>query len=167
MRLIPTIFSLLLLSAPLAADEGFSSLEEQMTGSEFSAAGLDKLTPDELKTLNDWIRRHSLATLEAPSAVAAAGAVADPGAADRRGLPTDDGDNDEPIVSRLVGAFSGWDGQTVFKLENGMIWVQDDRDKHYVREIQNPEATIARTLFGNWHLTVEGSDEKCKVRRIQ
>ena len=45
------------------AASGFSSLEEQMTGKEFSAAGLEKLSKPELDALNSWIRGHSLATL--------------------------------------------------------------------------------------------------------
>lgn len=165
MRLILTILILLTVSVTFAADDGFSSLEEQMTGREFSAAGLDKLSPQELSALNSWIRRHSLATLPTASTDTAAAVEAE--TTDRRGLPSDPGDNEEPIVSRLVGDFSGWDGQTVFKLENGMIWVQDDKDKHYVKEMRNPEVTISKGLFNSWRLSVEGSDEKCKVRRIQ
>ena len=89
------LLALLFLSAGLApvlapgpafgADEGFSSLEEQMTGQDFKAAGLDKLTPQELEALNGWIRRRSLATLDAPSGGAAASAAESP-VADRRGL---------------------------------------------------------------------------------
>ena len=165
MKPIPTILTLLLLSGALLASEGFSSLEEQMTGREFTAAGLDKLSPEELAALNAWIRRHSLATLDAPAA--GAPAAAETTGVDRRGLPSDDGDNDEPILSRLVGTFTGWDGQTVFKLENGMIWVQADNDKHYVKPMENPETKISPGMFSAWYLTVEGSNQKCRVRRIQ
>ena len=127
------------LSAALIADEGFSSLEEQMTGTEFSSAGLDKLTPQELEALNGWIRRRSLATLDlAPAAAAADSAAAATG--DRRGFKDDDDEKRSTITSRIIGRFDGWDGQTVFKLENGMIWEQADKDKFYVKEIQNPVA---------------------------
>ncbi len=126
------LIALLFLSAGLApilvpgpafgADEGFSSLEEQMTGQDFKAAGLDKLTPQELEALNGWIRRRSLATLDAPTAGAAAIAEGS-SPADTRGLKGEKEEEDRtPISSRIVGRFSGWDGQTVFKLENGMIW---------------------------------------------
>ena len=67
------IFIVVMLFAfPLVASEGFSTLEEQMTGKEFTGAGLEKLTQEELDALNDWIRRHSVATLDAPKAAAAA-----------------------------------------------------------------------------------------------
>lgn len=154
------------LCAALIADEGFSSLEEQMTGTEFSGAGLDKLTPQELKALNAWIRRRSLATLDiAPAAAAVDSAAAATG--DRRGFKDDDDEKRSTITSRIIGRFNGWDGQTVFKLENGMIWEQADKDKFYVKEIQNPVANIEPGMFGRWHLSIEGHDSECRVERIQ
>lgn len=149
------------LALPLAAEEGFSSLEEQMTGTEFAEAGLEKLTPAELASLNAWIRRHSLGTLAAPATATAASTSTE----DRRGF--DDEEDETPITSQLVGTFSGWDGQTVFKLANGMIWAQADKDKHYVKEIRNPTVVIEKGFLTGWRLRVEGDDEDCKVRRIQ
>ena len=166
-RFLFVLLCLLAYSTQVAADR-FSSLEEQMTGKEFTAAGLDKLTPGELDALNEWIRSHSLGTLAVaktestesePRSTVAGG--------DLRGLPSDDGEDESPVRSAIVGDFNGWDGQTIFKLDNGMIWVQDDRDKFYVREIENPVAVIERGMFGTWHLHVEGFRENCKVKRIQ
>jgi len=163
-KFIPVLL-ILSFSAMLVAAEGFSSLEEQMTGKEFSAAGLNKLTPQELEALNNWIRARSLATLDAaPGAVA--GVAASTTAEDRRGFKDED-DERTTITSRIVGRFSGWDGQTVFKLENGMIWEQVDKDKFYVKEIENPVATIEPGMFGRWHLSIEGFDSECRVERIQ
>lgn len=168
MRFITSLLILSIASVSFAATEGFSSLEEQMTGKEFMGAGLDKLTPEELAALNEWIRRHSLATLDAPAAaVAESAAVATADPVDRRGLPSDSGDDEEPIVARLQGEFTGWDGQTVFKLDNGMIWVQADRDKHYVKAVNNPQVTITPGMFNAWYLSTEESNARCKVRRIQ
>lgn len=140
-----------------------------MTGKEFMAAGLEKLSPQELAALNDWIRRHSVATLDTPTAAATtttAAATATTASADRRGL-SKDADDETPIRSAIVGEFDGWDGQTVFKLENGMIWVQDDNDTFYVRDLENPVAVIEPGMFNSWHLHVEGYRSKTKVRRIQ
>ena len=132
-----------------------------MTGHEFKAAGLDKLTPQELAALNQWLRHRSLVPLDA---VATAGNT---DSIDRRGLPSDDGDNEEPIIARLAGEFTGWDGQTVFKLDNGMIWVQADNDKHFVKRVENPEVKISPGMFSAWYLSTEGSNRRCRVRRIQ
>ncbi len=160
-RVIMTILAVCIPMA-LSAQESFASLEEQMTGEEFRAAGLEKLTPGELESLNAWIRSRSLATLDAPRY----GATASTGP-----TPLSDADIEEmkreKIVSRINGKFSGWDGQTIFRLENGMIWAQDDKDKFYTQEIQNPTVTIEPTLFGGWKLSIEGFDEACDVERIQ
>jgi len=161
-------FLTLSLSASLFAAEGFSSLEEQMTGKEFTAAGLDKLSAEELAALNNWIRARSLATLEAPAAGAATAAVAaEATTGDQRGFKSKGDEDETPITSRIVGRFSGWDGQTVFRLENGMIWVQDDKDTFYIKPIDNPPVTIEPGMFGSWHLSVEGYNSDCRVRRIQ
>ena len=45
------------LSVAASAAE-FSSLEERMSQTQFHDAGLDKLSPQELKNLNDWLRGH-------------------------------------------------------------------------------------------------------------
>ena len=152
-------------SLGLLAATGFSSLEEQMTGKEFDAAGLEKLSPQELATLNEWIRSHSLGSLAVAKTTSPVVVASED--IDRRGLPSDDGDNDAPVESRIIGNFSGWDGQTVFKLENGMIWVQDDKDKFHIKEVQNPSVTIEQGMFNTWKLSIEGHKDDCKVRRIQ
>jgi hypothetical protein len=167
-RLLITILTLAISMAAIGQD-GFSSLEEQMSGKEYKAAGLDKLTPEELAALNDWIRRHSVATLDSPRAGAAVATTSSASAPeDTRGLKAQKDDEDRtPIESRIVGSFSGWDGHAVFKLENGMIWEQDDKDKFYIRPIQNPAVTIKPGLFGSWHLYVEGYNSRCRVERVQ
>ena len=156
-----------IISLPVFAADGFSSLEEQMSGKEFTAAGLDKLTPAELEALNNWIRGHSVATLDQPkpgSYVASTDTEGDMRGFDKKSK----GDEDRSeIRSRLIGSFSGWDGHAVFKLENGMIWEQDDKDKFYIREVQNPEVTIKPGMFGSWHLSIEGYSSKCRVERLQ
>jgi hypothetical protein len=153
------------------AQTSFSSLEEQMTGKDFEAAGLEKLSPDELAALNAWIRSRSLATLDAPKA--GSGAVYTGSAAtqsgDTRGFETEQARNADrsTITSRIVGTFTGWDGQTVFTLENGMIWEQADKDKFYVKAVENPVVTIEPGAFRTWKLSVEGYASDCRVERIQ
>lgn len=164
-----TVLALLSLTIGLSAfaATGFSSLEEQMTGKEFSAAGLDKLSKSELEALNEWIRKHSLATLDSPGTAVAAGAVEED--AEDKGKDKDKDKKKDPttVTSKLVGKFSGWDGQTVFKLENGMIWAQADKDKFHTKEIENPTVIIERSMFGTWTLRIDGYDADCRVKQIQ
>ncbi len=166
LRFLVIILSLTLPLSVIAA-EGFSSLEEQMSGKEFTTTGLDKLTPDELEALNNWIRRHSVATLDQPKG---GSYTADAGTeGDQRGFKNknDSKEDRSPINSRIKGNFSGWNGQTVFVLENGMIWEQADKGKFWVKDVQNPEITIKPGFLGTWNLFTEGHNSSCKVKRIQ
>jgi hypothetical protein len=161
-----------LFTQTLLAQSSFSSLEEQMTGKDFDAAGLDKLSAEELAALNAWIRSRSLATLDAPKAGSAGAVYAGQAAGqdgDTRGFETEQMRNADrsAITSRIVGTFTGWDGQTVFTLENGMIWEQADKDKFYVKAIENPVVTIEPGAFRTWKLSVEGFASDCRVERIQ
>ncbi len=169
-KLLVAILSLIMPLSVIAA-EGFSSLEEQMSGKEFTTTGLDKLTPGELEALNNWIRSHSVATLDQPksgSYAVAADANAD-AELDERGFKNkkDSKEDRTPITTRVKGGFTGWDGHTVFTLENGMIWEQADQEKFYTKEVQNPEITITPGMFGTWRLSMVGHNSACRVERIQ
>jgi len=156
------ILALLLISGAAAAQQAFSTLEEQMTGKEFTQTGLEKLSPEELAALNNWIRSRSLATV-------ASGTPGTAVASDGRGFEnqTISEMDRSTITSRLVGSFTGWDGQTTFKLENGMIWQQADKDKFFIRAVENPVVIIEPGMFKTWRLSVEGYESECRVERIE
>jgi len=149
----------------------FSSLEERMTGREFRDAGLHKLTDEELAALNRWIEMRSLAEGEVPTWATGAGTVPTPGATvdgssagDLRGLER--GERTE-INSRIVGSFSGWSGNDVFELENGMVWEQAESGTFSVATIENPKVRIRPGLFGSWQLQVEGYNRRTRVERVR
>jgi len=152
---------LFILSGQVVAQQAFSTLEEQMTGKEFTESGLEKLSEEELAALNRWIRSRSLATV--------ATGTPGSGTGDGRGFENQSiRDMDRStITSRLVGSFTGWDGQTTFKLENGMIWQQADKDKFYIKAVQNPVVIIEPGVFKTWRLSVEGYESECRVERIE
>jgi len=101
---------LITISSSTSAQKAFSSLEEQMNSKEFNAAGLEKLTPEELDVLNNWIRGRSLVTLDAPKAGTVSSNSSSDGE-DGRGFEVSKKQkmSREPISSRLVGTFTGWD----------------------------------------------------------
>lgn len=164
---IPVLFCLLVCSIPILAQERFSSVEERMTGKEFTESGLHKLSAEELEALNIWLRNHSVATLENKAARSGGFAVADiEDYADQRGFEGKQTDK-STIVSRLVGEFDGWDGATVFKLENGMVWKQGETDKFFTKTLVNPVVTIKAGMLGSWRMSVEGYNKSVKVDRVQ
>jgi hypothetical protein len=77
-------------------------LRNLMSREEFHASGLDKLSPQELATLDGWVGRLVARVL-----------------ANRKQAGCS-----SPIDSRIEGEFEGWSGHTVFPLENGQVWRQ-------------------------------------------
>ena len=156
------------------AADGFSTLEERMSGRDFRETGLEKLTDKELAALNDWIRRHSVATLDnasaRPAASATAGGALASDSKDMRGLEnkTKDDPGGKVINSTIIGTFNGWKSKgTLFKLANGMIWQQTENDIFTVKPVENPEITITRGFMGNWRLSMEGYNSAVRVKRIK
>ena len=170
-KLLLLILAISIQATAYAADS-FSSLEERMSGKEFKETGLGKLTDEELTALNDWLRGHSVATLEnaaarpaSTSSAAVAGTTED-----LRGFENQSKGNPlgGVINSTIIGTFSGWKAKgTLFKLANGMVWQQSERDTFYIQPVEDPEVTITKGMFGSWQLSVVGENSEVKVKRIQ
>lgn len=164
MRSIAFLACLLLFPAVAPANE-FSSLEERMSYNDFKAAGLDKLSPEELAHLNAWLRQKAANTLAPGAAAPAAYAPATP-QADTRGLrlPTESG---ETIVSRIPGNFRGWTGKTRITLENGQVWETFPENNKLTVNLNDPTVRIEPGMFGAWYMKVDGYNASVKVKRIQ
>ena len=154
------LLALVLLITPcsFAWAQEFSSLEERMSAADFRAAGLDKLSDEELARLNDWLRSNVGAV--------PGGAVAPPAAADMIGFRPEAATG--VVISRIDGPFTGWDGQTEFRLENGQVWRQaDSADRFRSGTVMNPGVRIEPGMLDSWVLRIDGSNHRVKVRRIK
>jgi hypothetical protein len=145
--------------APAAAAQ--DAIEKQMTPEEFKAAGLDKLTPEELTRLNAWLNR-TIGVETEKAAVVAKKKVED----DNRGFFNFG--STEPVVSKMTGEFRGFARHREYTLENGDVWKQiDDASLAGVR-LSAPEVRITPSLVGNtWYLAVTGYNTRAKVQRIK
>jgi hypothetical protein len=160
-----------------AADAG-DTLEERMSGREFMETGLVKLTKEELAFLNDWLKRHSVATLDDASARQAMPRADNSGTIplttnDKRGLgylgvKSNHDPDDRVIYGTIAGTIDGWaEKGTLFKLTNGMVWEQTEKDSFSIQPVQNPEVTITKSMLGNWHISIVGYDADVRVKRIR
>ncbi|MBS0569927.1 MAG: hypothetical protein JSS28_04930 [Proteobacteria bacterium] len=141
--------------AGFARAEQFSSLEERMSQSQFHAAGLDKLSPDELKALNAWLQAHygTATTYVTPSGKP----VFYPQESAR-----------ESIEAHIAGPFSGWYGGTVFTLDNGQQWRQAESGSYQCGTFQDPKVSIKPMLLGSWLMYVEPCrNQSVRVTRIK
>ena len=69
------------------------------------------------------------------------------------------------IESQIDGEFSGWDGETIFKLTNGQIWQQSSYAYTYSYKYR-PNVMII-SINGGFELKVEGIDQRIRVVRIK
>jgi hypothetical protein len=58
-------------------------------------------------------------------------------------------------------------GRAIFTLSNGQVWRQINGDTTPFRGKQGDKATIERSLFGSYSLTVEGRNLLVKVQRVR
>lgn len=137
------------------------AIERQMTPEQFHAAGLDKLSAQELANLNAWLNK----TLDAETTRAATRAkekVED----ENRGFF--DFGSDEPIASRISGEFRGFGKNRLYTLDNGQQWRQTDAASLAGVRLDNPGVEITPSLVGNaWYMRVEGYNTRAKVERVK
>lgn len=88
-------------SMPAASALDISRL---MSAGEFREAGLGRLTPDELAALNGWLTAFAMRIYELKAKTTSS-------------CP-------DVIEAKIDGEFSGWQGESIYKLTNGQIWQQ-------------------------------------------
>lgn len=135
-------------------------IEQRMSPEQFRAAGLDKLSPDELAALNAWLR----GTLQAETARAAAQAEQQVKDVNRGFF---DFGSADPIVARMVGEFRGFEKGQRYTLDNGQVWEQTERARLAGVKLTNPEVVITPGVLGVWWMKVGNYNTRAKVRRIK
>lgn len=130
---------------------GRLSMVDVMSAKEFDAAGLKKLSPEELKALDAWLNSYMQrlvgTLLRSTSAEVTPGATA------------------TVVESQIDGSFSGWEGETVFKLRNGQIWQQSSYAYTY-HYAYAPSVLIYKGGSG-YKMKVDGVSSEISVRRLK
>jgi hypothetical protein len=150
----------LVLTAALAAcamtsahADDTSTLEERMSYKDFTRLGLDKLSPEQLKGLNEWMKAHGGACppgVAGPAGVAPAGTAAPAASQDTHS-------------SKLVGEFKGWEKGTVLRLADGSAWEVRDDEPLIAHSSVSPIVTVDKSLVSGWRLTVAGYNDVAHV----
>src|SRR5438876_244879 len=103
-----------------AAEEVLTgSIKEMMSPEEFKAAGLNKLSSEELEKLNAWLQGYRETTEKVTEKKT------------EKKVASQSFFHHDPIVSRVDGSFAGLKGHTVIKLEDGTTWKQANLDDHW------------------------------------
>ena len=129
-------------SANGAPPEMSGSIKEMMSPAEFKAAGLNKLSPDELQKLDAWLQGYRQITEQKAEKTATA-------RAERTKM--------DVIVSRVDGQFLGLTGRTIIRLEDGTVWKQANADDRYrSKNSDHPAAAVIHGVFG-YKMQIEGT----------
>ena len=168
---VASICAVVLVGSLGAADEFVRGLPAD----EFAAAGLAKLTPAELAKLNALVAQYREIP---PQPTTKEPAATKPGPSPR--LPAwvsavitlqkveSHPEQDHALESRLVGSFSGWTGRSTFRLENGQLWAQANRESYdYYPTLKSPKITIRPSSFGSYWMEIEGVHQRCRVKPIK
>jgi hypothetical protein len=142
-------FAMLTFVAPARAaqPEMSGSIKEVMSPEEFKAAGLNKLSADELQKLDAWLQGYRQVTEQAAEKKATAKASAETHA------------KMDLLVSRVDGTFNGLMGRTVIRLEDGTVWRQANADDRYRPKVtDHPAAAVIHGVFG-YKMRIEGTQE--------
>lgn len=143
----------------LALAQADTPIQERMSAEQFKAAGLDKLSAEELASLNAWMQSNDKKIEAAVKTAVKSERAQQVGFLQR--------DERTEIVSHIVGQFDGWQGGTQFVLDNGQTWVQAETGSLSGVHLKNPKVTIRPGMMSNWTLKVEGYNSTVKVRRIK
>ena len=171
------VLGLALIAPAGAAEIGFW---DQLTPAERRAAGLDHLTPEQRAALNRLAERFLRPGPAAPAAVSEQ-AGTEVRAEVKQELPAEEkaratakagraaaAADATVISSHLVDPFNGWSGATVFRLENGQVWVQENSsDRYWVPTMANAEVELRASKLGGWKLYLKANGAWLRVRRLQ
>jgi hypothetical protein len=173
----------ILLSMHTAAVGG--EFTKNLTPEKLRAAGLVKLTPEEIAQLETLIENYKTGAVEqavaaVPPSPPAPAVKPAPEAKSGSILPDWVGAlitlkraeeapaKRQAMDSRIAGDFDGWSGRTNFKLENGQVWTQVNNESYvYTPALKSPKVRIFPATFGTFWLEVEGVNQRCRIRPIR
>jgi hypothetical protein len=125
---------------------------EMMSPEEFKAAGLDKLSPEELKNLNASLKGYRR-NVETKAEKATAEATKKTVEAERKTAEAEKKARSrvtmDRIDSRVDGTITRLTGHSIIRLEDGTMWKQArSEDRFRAQVIDHPTASVEHVVFG-------------------
>jgi hypothetical protein len=182
-----TLLVPLWMPATASADTNFQPLEQAMTKEERSRSGIESLTAEQRKFLNNWLQQRyrpdttnmreeagsSDDTTAQLSAKASEEKVIEAEVERRvaqelatRKQPVKAATSNGPFEATLVGDFTGWRGKTVFRLDNGQIWRQRSSSQYRHRG-SDQRVKFDKNWMGGWEMTVVSSGKSVLVSKVR
>jgi hypothetical protein len=154
-RLNTSIVHILILACLLASASHAAAappVETLMTPEDFSASGLGKLSEAERAHLSEWLARYREGVSEGP--------------APKKTTEQRAEEKEIEIVAKVVPAFTGWGGSTVFRLDNGQVW-QQRQDGKLRYQGDDSTVVISQNFLGGYMLRHPATNRGVGVKRIE
>ena len=158
---IPTILvlALILLAAGSATAKDAPPVRTLMTPEDYAASGLDKLSDAERAHLSEWVEKYREGAVIGPVV------HKKPSQMTPEEREVDKKERAVEIVAKVVPAFRGWSGKTVFRLDNGQTWQQRTAGKlRYSGSDSN--VVLSRNMMGKYVMKHQGTGRAIGVIRI-
>ena len=156
---------LILAAGTCAVQADDPSVRDLMAPEDFKLSGLDRLSDEELAHLSEWVERYRSGTMDAPPP---------PPKKPSQMTVTERAEYEEQkqaeknfeMAAKVIPAFNGWSGKTVFRLDNGQSWQQ--RQPGTLRYSEgDSNVVITRNFFGRYVLTHTATGRSIGVRRLR
>lgn len=166
-----TFLRLAALFLALALGAHAATFLENLTPARKRQLGLDRLTPAQLAELDAAVEQYRKegASTAAAEAVARAATQATAAAVEEYREKEEPGvvaraldvfkrkhaeEQQERIAAMLPGKFDGWDGATLFPLDNGQVWRQSRPGTYFTKARTNVPVVVYKAPSGYWRLRI-------------
>jgi hypothetical protein len=161
--------------AGLAAADSFI---DKLSPEQRHRMGLDQLTPAQLAELDAAVQQFRRDGAVTAAQEAAATAVAEykkkeePSVITRaldlfRRKQEEEKEQQVRFTATITGKFTGWEGRTVFTLDNGQVWRQQGTDVYATKAQENPAVLLYKAKSGHWRLQLIEEGAWITVVRIK
>ena len=141
--------------APLAED---ASLRQMMTPEQFKAAGLKKLSPDELQNLERFLKGYREQAVQ--ESIKVTEERTNP-------APKRDRATQRPVIEGTIqGHFAGLTGHTRMVLGDGSIWQQASDGDRFTANLDNPDVVIVKASIFGYKMYIQGAIRWFYVKQV-
>lgn len=151
----------ILLSSAAAAKDA-PPVDTLMTPEDYKASGLDKLSDAERAHLSQWLERYREGAVIGPVVKKKPSQMDE---VEKEQYKKEEQEKDKEIIAKVIPAFRGWSGKTVFRLDNGQTWQQRQASRFRYSD-GDSTIIIKRNFLGKYVMKHQASGRAIGVKRI-
>jgi hypothetical protein len=151
----------MLMTGAVAAKDA-PPVDKLMTPEDYRASGLDKLSDAERAHLSQWLERYREGAVLGPVVKKKPSQMDEE---EKEQYVKEEQEKDKAIMAKVIPAFRGWSGKTVFRLDNGQTWQQRQSGRFRYSD-GDSEVVITRNFLGKYVMKHQATGRAVGVERI-